>query len=114
MLQSIIPSHLPIAIVSASLTMQRVCEHLWDLVFAPLCVGEGYRYSWKTRVSGSVCFSSAECANCFHWLKYVVYVSFIDIRPFKWNMYGTDESVGVSATSDFSLLVQVVSYMRTS
>ena len=65
-------------------------------------------------VSGSVCFSSAECANCFHWLKYVVYISFIDIRPFKWNMYGTDESVSVSATSDFSLLVQVVSYMRTS
>ena len=52
-------------------------------------------------------------SNCFHWVKYVVYVSFIDIRPFKWNMYGTDESVGVSATSDFSLLVQVVSYMRT-
>ena len=105
MLQSITPSHLPIAIVFPSLTMQRVCEHLWDLVFAPVHVDEGYRFSWKTRVSGSVCFSSAECANCFHWLKYVVYISLIDTRPSKWNMCGTDGSVGVSATSKFSLLV---------
>ena len=51
MLQSITPSHLPTAIVSASLMMQRVCEHLWDLVFAPVHVDEGYRFSWKTGVS---------------------------------------------------------------